>query len=302
VEVSTHRHAPKPVVTPQVARSRSNKQKIYAILKEEIELPAMPAVAAKVVELVENDRTNAEDLAKIISWDPVMSLRLLRIANSVVYRRRIPTTNVKDAIVRIGINRTRDIVYGLSAQSIAKSSRKIDKNIWKKAVAVSIAAQTIGKPRGIVHEAFICGLLHNIGKMILCYVDEEGYQESLKLAKSNRLMDRAAEQEVFGFNHNSVGGALLTEWGMRKSIVESVRWYNQIGIAPDLTPSAQTYSALIAMACKLVDAAGIAGSSTRNHDFVRDPVAAQLKIGPQEIPGLIEKIKATYQEESALFL
>ena len=302
MEVTAHHYAPKPAENARLARANANKQKIYAILKEEIDLPAMPPVAAKIVGMVENRRTNADDLAKIIAWDPVLSLRLLRIANSVVYRRRIPTTNIKDAIVRIGMKRTRDIVYGLSAQAVAGASQQIDKDIWKKAVAVSIAAQTIGKPRGIVHESFICGLLHNIGKMVLCYVDQDGYQESIVLAKTKRLTDRAAEQEVFGFNHNTVGGVLLTEWGIRKSIVESVRWYNQIGLAPDLTPSALTYSSLTSMACKLVDSSGIVLKPTRNHDFVRDPVAAQLKIGPREIPGLIEKIKVTYHQESAPFL
>ena len=273
-----------------------------ALLLGKAELPAVPAVASKVITLLNNQRTNATELAKAMTWDPALALKLLRIANSAVYRRRIPTDTVEGAIVRIGLRRTRDVVYGLAARSLSSGGGYVDPRIWEEAVAVAIASQLLGRTRGIAHDAFIAGLLHNVGKTVLCLVSAEKYEEALEFQRESGGLDRGAEQVVFGVNHNSVGGELLGKWGMRRSIVESTRWYNQIGIAPQLTPSARIYASLVHLSVRLVGQCGVIDGEYREWNYLSDPVARWFGMDEERVETWRGAFVESYKRERTILL
>lgn len=195
--------------------------------KKLADLPPLPAVVSRVMQTVNDPDTSADDLNRLISLDQSLSSKLLRIVNSAYYGfpRRIST--VTHAVVILGFNTVRNLVLGVSAFDVL-SQRKgavgLDRTrFWEHSVATAVAASILAgkrKPRtrAFIEEAFLTGLLHDVGGLFLdCYFPTQ-YAVTLAYAAREKLPSVDAEKIVLGIDHAVVGQRMGEHWNFPQSL------------------------------------------------------------------------------------
>lgn len=185
------------------------------IAANRVELPTPPEVALQVREAVDSEHTNAAELAAIISRDPALSTRLLQVANSPLYRGRVPIENVQMAITRMGLKLVKNLVLSLAMKQIFQAtSSDLDaafRNLWSESVEVAAIARLLClNIEGLDPElAMLAGLIHNIGALpVLTKLDHElGYDAEPALI--GRLLAELAP---------GLGSRMLREWDFAEEI------------------------------------------------------------------------------------
>lgn len=214
------------------------------------ELPALPAVACKVMELVEDPRTSAQDVEAVLKKDQSLTAQVLRLANSAFYGIPRRITTVAEATVFLGFKTLKSAV--LTASLSGMLQRKLSGyvlergELWKHSLSVAFSAQTLAKktrfPRPEV--AYTAGLLHDIGKLILDTYLKASYREVLERVDRTGSTFLEAEEEILGFNHAAVGAQLTEHWGFPSSLVETIGFHHQ----PDLATKDPSLCAIVHLA------------------------------------------------------
>jgi len=205
--------------------------RIKKITESIIGLPTLPTVVSKMIELVDNPRTSAASLARLISTDQALTARLLKLANSAYYGfpREISTVNM--AIVVLGFNTVKDMGLSLSVFDVFKnqdvtSSFDIPR-FWEHSIACGIASRMIARlyRSRYAGEAFVAGLLHDIGKVILNQYFNKEFAEILKRTSAGELLEDA-EDSVIGTRHSQIGAWLADKWNLPKLIADTLGYHH----------------------------------------------------------------------------
>jgi putative nucleotidyltransferase with HDIG domain len=182
------------------------------------DLPVMPEVAAKVMNLKEGGKEiSFKELEGIIKVDPGLTSKVLKIANSALYARQREITSLQMAITLLGFNNIRNLVLLLTASSMFPRMRKsaFHAGFWRHCILSGFLARGLAircqKGAG-AEEAFIAGLLHDIGQAVLYNGDPESYEQALKAERMGAMTLETIEEQMFGVNHRQLGGALLRRW------------------------------------------------------------------------------------------
>jgi HD-like signal output (HDOD) protein len=192
-------------------------------------LPVLPALAARLLEAVEDPDASASDLADLINSDPALALRLLKLANSAYYGfpRHIGTVNL--AVVILGTETVRDLCLSMLITDCLSSG--IDRvpfpinEFWKHSVSAAVAGRLIFRMAGAPNpgEAFIAGLVHDVGKLFLGRYFPDDYAEVIRRTKEGQAPLLAAEAAVFQATHMQAGAWLLDSWNLPVWLVHAVR-------------------------------------------------------------------------------
>jgi putative nucleotidyltransferase with HDIG domain len=182
------------------------------------DLPVMPEVAAKVMNLKEGGReVSFKDLESIIKVDLGLTAKILRIANSALYARQREITSLQMAITLLGFKNIRNLVLLVTASGLFPRMKKslFHPQFWQHGILTAFLSRALSLrcDRGSgAEEAFIAGLLHDIGQPVLYESDPESYERVLEAAKLGAMPLETIEDQTFGTNHRKVGGALLRKW------------------------------------------------------------------------------------------
>jgi HD-like signal output (HDOD) protein len=195
-------------------------------------MPALPVTVTKVVEIANNPATSPVDLNKVISLDPVLMARVLKLINSAYYGVGGKVNSLVRAIIMLGINTVKNLA--LSSAVIDTLGRKnqfraLDPQaFWRHSLAVGVTSKLIARKRGVdasrLEEYFIAGLLHGIGKIPLNNVLGDEYVEAMSIADRRKGPLYAAERAVFGFDHAFVGVRIGDAWRLGNSIQDTIRY------------------------------------------------------------------------------
>lgn len=195
-------------------------------------LPTLPVVADNVIKLTQNPDSTAFEIAEAISQDQSLASKVLKTANSAYYGFPRKITTINYAIVVLGLNNIKNIVLSASIMGqFPKKNRNFlfdRKEFWKHSLLCGIISKKISEHMGIKNseEMFMCGLLHDFGKLILDTFFQEEFISALQLAKENQLALMEAEDRIFGFNHSGVGALLLRKWSLPPSLVKAVEFHH----------------------------------------------------------------------------
>lgn len=191
-------------------------------------LPPLPAVALRVMEVAQNPKSSASDLALVVSSDPGLSGRLLRVVNSAAYRRSREITSVQEALVTIGFVQARNMaisgaIAGAYAPDALNALFRIE-TFWRHSIAVAFkAAELAGQTRRLdVPSAFTAGILHNMGRLAMFYADPAGLDQAVAEAMKREVTLEDVEQELLGFDHAEIGGRLARKWNLPEPIQEAI--------------------------------------------------------------------------------
>lgn len=211
--------APAPVAAaPSVAKEELDDDPIKAVTRRAKELLALPHAVQRALEAAKDPRTDAAGLAHIIESDTAITATILRKSNTVAYGRSEPILDVRDAIVRLGFKQAMGLVC---AMAVAKSLQREEKSLgfrrlefWEHSLAAAVIASEIARQANCdPSEAFIGGLLHDIGKLILDQCLPEVFEQCIESAHRDGRALADAMQDQVGFSHVQIALALLEHWG-----------------------------------------------------------------------------------------
>ena len=197
------------------------------------DLATLPVVANNVIQLTQNPNISALQVADAISQDQALTSKVLKTANSAFYGfpRRITTVN--QAIIILGFTNIRNIVLSTSISSTMDNNSKASlfdfKAFWKHSLACGIASKILAKRAGLKKsdEAFIWGLLHDLGKIIMnTYIHEE-YNEVVATALKKEILLIDAERKLFGFTHTDVGSLIANKWNLPPALIKVIRFHHE---------------------------------------------------------------------------
>ena len=199
-------------------------------------LPPLPAVALRVMEVAQSPKSSASDLALVVSSDPGLSGRLLRVVNSAAYRRTREITSVQEALVTIGFVQARNMaisgaIAGAYAPDALNALFRIE-TFGRHSIAVAFkAAELAGRARRVdVPSAFTAGILHNMGRLALFYADAAGLDQAVAEAMKREVTLEEVERELLGFDHAEIGGRLAKKWSLPEPIQEAIaRHHDSLG-------------------------------------------------------------------------
>jgi len=191
-------------------------------------LPTLPSVANNLISLTQSPRTSATQVGELISKDQALTSRVLKLVNSAYYGFPKQITTVNHAVVILGFSRVKNIVlaasvFGLKSEN--QPARFDAPAFWRHSLGTAVSARTLARVfgRGEAEESFVCGLLHDIGKLVLAQVSPQDYDRCLELAAERRCTIREAEMEVFDLDHAEVGSWLAERWKLPPAVQAAIR-------------------------------------------------------------------------------
>ncbi|OQY16210.1 MAG: hypothetical protein B6I36_10695 [Desulfobacteraceae bacterium 4572_35.1] len=206
-----------------------------SITKSMGELPPSPIVATKLLELLRKPDLKIKELANAVSLDPVIAAKLLRIANSVVYQQMHKVGSVDRAIIIVGENVLKNLAIEYSLRSTSKTYGVLERRMWENSVGCAVACRML-TDRLIdfdKEEAYLAGLQHHIGKVVMVNRDKDLYREVLRIVESGAGDLRDVERGLFAYSHELVGAALLDHWNYPKTIVAATLHHNHFDVCRD---------------------------------------------------------------------
>jgi len=198
------------------------------------ELPEVPQIAFRAIQLLNNPETDVSSLAEVISSDQALTAKVLRLCNSAFYGLPRKVTTVSDAVLIVGFSSLKSLVLMITTQSTMNKGLlgyKIGPGeFWRHSLGTAETCRFLAQHTQLEkpEEAFIAGLIHDIGKMVLNqYALPEVYRAT-NLSQKERLSIHEAEQQILGFDHAEIGAALAERWNFPPVLVESIRRHHSL--------------------------------------------------------------------------
>ena len=214
--------------------SKTLRQRIEAIRTY---LPPIPGVFAELAQLLHDENVDLRTLGRVIGKDPAMSINVLRIANSAFYGLTNKVKTIEHAVTMLGLREITSVCMASETARILKPARgekTVDLHaFWLHSVATAVLARIFSsqfhiEPRG---QAYLAGLLHDIGQLILDRFFHDLYRQVVQLTYDENIPLIEAETRVLGESHGTVGGWLMDKWQLPPLFSEVATCHHALGRA-----------------------------------------------------------------------
>lgn len=229
---------------------QDTEARLDSLVRQVRDLPTLPDLAVKVMRITDDAKASAADVARVLTADQAMTARVLKLANSAFYGipRRIST--VTDAVVLLGMRTVRNMTFALGCQPLLERAlpgyalRPGD--LWRHSFCCAFAAQSLAKRARyrVAEEAFVGGLLHDIGKVILNTHLQAEFAAVFQYASENDIPFMDAERAILGFDHAEAGSRVLAKWNLPQPLVDCVHYHHE----PLNQPAPSPLTALVHLA------------------------------------------------------
>ncbi|SYZ73572.1 hypothetical protein TRIP_C30009 [Candidatus Zixiibacteriota bacterium] len=276
----------------------SLENKLNQIIANIRNLPTPPIVFEQIQKVINDPDTSVSDVASILSEDPAMSVKVLKLTNSAFYGLSREVDSVKHAVMIIGLEAVKNLVLSASVLNMFKandSNREYHERFWRHSLAAAFGARIIAKrfKGGKVlnpDPAFSSGLIHDIGKMVFsCFMSRE-HQMILEYGRNYPgVTEIEAEVAVLGFNHAQLGRQLAVSWKLPVRMADGIGYHHN----PELPNESDNYAYLlnladyIALICFPVEDIEI------NDDMINPLTLAFFEMGKEDVT----EIKSALLEE-----
>jgi putative nucleotidyltransferase with HDIG domain len=260
------------------------------------DLPSSPAIVSAVMGMASDLNTQLAEIGKVVSADQSLTVKVLRLSNSSFYGRMKQVSTVEQAIVTLGYYTLRSLVVASSTHSIyrKKDPARFLPVLWEHSLGSAVAARLLG--RRIRHpqteEAFIGGLLHDVGKLVLT----QNLQGDFKALRTDAETDGdwcRAERAMLGFTHIDVGVALLTKWNFPRTLIDAIALHHT---EPECQPDEpSTLPALIWLANQIARPPVPTADAVADPDWTARFFRANVRWPADQIAAFL----AQYQEQLA---
>jgi HD-like signal output (HDOD) protein len=210
---------------------------------------SLPVIYERLTEVINHPRSSIADITRVISEDQGLTARLLKLANSPLYGFFSKIDSIGMAATIIGTQQLQALALAVSVMEVFTGIPEelvCMKSFWQHSIACGTIARALATYRREtnVERVFAAGILHDVGRVVMCSTIPEIVNETVKTSRKENLLLHNAEEARLGFNHAAVGGCLLTSWRIPMSIAEPVACHH----APLTAEQFPVESALIHLA------------------------------------------------------
>ncbi len=202
-----------------------SEERIFDLLKDCKELSSLPQVLAEVIRVTDNEDSSARDIAEVILKDPPLSARILRVVNSPYYGPARTISTVNQAVVTLGIRAVKALALSTSLYRLFDTEAQVVDRVrfWRHSLEVAIACREIARACSYkpAEEAFVVGLMHDIGILIMESNFPDQFRHIWRLIESGEALV-AQEEKTWGTNHARVAKFLLDQWKLPAFIGEAI--------------------------------------------------------------------------------
>jgi len=266
-----------PATTPLEKLEHALLQKVE---KGDVELPLLPQVASQVMALTSDPAADAAKLSSLIHQDQALAAHVLRIANSPAYMPRSPVVSLQHAVAMLGINLLSEIAFTASLKSGAfqvPGHEDDVKRLWRHSLASGAFAKEVARTRRVnIESAYLCGLLHGIGKPVVL-------RTATTLAHEQKIIpDKPALQILIAGYHSRVGALIAEKWGLPKQVAEAIQYYEDYDHAASFRQECMLTCIADQLASHLLTPEDLPEKTLREH-----PVCAELNLYPNDIDQIL---------------
>jgi putative nucleotidyltransferase with HDIG domain len=204
---------------------------VKRFIKQLHDLSTTPALLGRILSLVGDDTKSTEEICDLISYDPAMAQRVLKIANSAFFAHSGQIKDIQQAVLFLGLDRIKSIAVGMTVMHIFPSAGAFRvENLWLHSYEVAFLSSMLTEKIAITRpqEAFLAGLLHDIGRIVFYSLDHASF---LTIDTTDTMLEQ--EYTVFGCTHTEAGAWFAEVIGLPNSIVTSIRYHHKPSAAPD---------------------------------------------------------------------
>lgn len=269
------------------------------------DIPAMPFIVGRVMSLLADPDVSVKKISTVISDDPAIMSKILRVSNSPIFGCSKTISSLREAIVIMGLNAIKSIVITYSTKRVFKRKGLLAQLLWEHSVGAAIASNLIARKTKSARpdDAFIGGLLHDIGKDIMNLVDPDKYEEVMKTTYNNNLDFIGVETEMFGFSHLEAGITAIEKWNLPTSLGIVARYHHDNEEAQDLFREDKSFLSVVSLGNLFCIKSGIGRKDPKKGlNLSQSPPAKDLKIDDEKILQLREEFEELYEQEKNLFL
>jgi HD-like signal output (HDOD) protein len=209
-----------------------SKGAILSRLQEIDRLPTLPVIVGQIQRLIANPRSSMDQIAAVISKDPSIASRVVRLVNSSFFGFRSRISSIRQAIVILGLNTVRNLVIGVSVvkafEDGARASIFDRQAFWLHSFGCALGAKAMAEhlKRKDPEDYFLAGLLHDVGLLVLDQFFHEEFVEALQFSIREKKRHRDAEAELLGVTHGEVGEALSRQWNLPEYLPLAMRHHH----------------------------------------------------------------------------
>ncbi len=276
---------------------------IQSALGDISHIATLPEVTMKIIKLVEDPDSSAQDLNKVISSDPALGARILKVVNSAFYGLPGQIGSINRAIVLLGLNAVKNIAIAASLAKLfrgGKISPDFDaRDLWNHSIACATGTRLLADKvgLGLPDEAFLAGLIHNIGIMVEIQSRRNQFLEALELVATEDLSLREAEIKAIGASHEQFGAALCKAWKFPASFYQVTGFHHH---PQDVPSNARTLTTLVHFADIIAAREGLGFDLGTEHEDFDPGLMAEVKLTQEKIQEVIEALPQAIDEAKAL--
>ena len=253
---------------------------VERIDKDRIDLPVLPQVAGKVMALANDPAADASRLSALIHQDQALAAHVLRIANSPAYMPRTPIASLQHAVAMLGVNQLSEIAVTISLKSgtVKIPGHEGDvRQLWRHALASGAYAKEIARMRRYnVESAYLCGLLHAVGKPVVLKT------VTTIAAEMHVSLEPSAIIAFLDGYHSRIGNLIATEWSLPPQVADAITYYGIYEQAPSHRQEAMMTCLADRLATYILIPDSFDDNTLREHS-----VFADLNLYPNDIDALL---------------
>ena len=235
------------LVADDPSQERWVRPLVRAIKRGRLRLPSLSPTTHRLIQLIEAPEVDLDELAEVVSADPVLTMRLIGVANSSYFRGATEVPNIREALMRMGVREARTIIIVVALRSTLLRSQGLGDSaqlLWRHSILCAAAAQeTTQELPPWEQSGFLAGLLHDIGQLVvLAFVSElPAWQED------GEAPDAEAVDAILAATHSALGALVLASWGFPDPFCEAILTHHDSSAASEEVR-------ILAVALELTDA------------------------------------------------
>jgi len=268
------------------------------------DLPTIPVVATKVMQLIEDENVSAEELAKVVASDPAVAARVLKISNSSFYGCQRQIQTLSHAIVVLGFGTLKSLVVAASVKQVYQPYGLTEKMLWEHSFGAGLAARMIAKEirRVSSEEAFLGGLFHDIGKIILNSMDSKRFQGVMQRCYNFGVSFEEAERQAYPYTHSEVGGLVIKKWNFPDLLMKTVLQHHTFVFDADEELYQKNLTCVVGLANLFCHKIGIGVREPDDELELAQTIPAQkLALDEEQLADLLERFSAAYDQDKSFF-
>ncbi len=282
------------------------REKILEILLHKNDLPPLPQVLLNLQKLINDPNSDNQVVAALVESDPVLSGRLIALANSAFHGGgREKVTDLPDTLMRLGIDLVLDLAYSLQLPTLFKRVAGFDQiRFWKHSFSVGLLSEFIAKkirlPAQEQKVAYVAGLMHDLGILVLFDMIPEEYREFTQGVKDSEESLEVLEKEKFEITHSDVGYEFIrNNWKLDSMVAHSAEWHHR-RVKDDKLPT--NIRQAVSLANRIANSKeDLSHGITSFKDRPLSPTTIQMMdMGPDDYDLLLEDITLKVQEAESL--